>query len=859
MAKEAELIDVKIDGKTVQVPNGTLVIRAAEKAGVIIPRFCDHPLLKPVAACRQCLVEIARPGRDGVVAKFPKPLPACAERVSPGTEVYTQHSSEVAKKAQYGVMEFLLLNHPLDCPICDKGGECPLQNQAMTEGRSSSRFADEKRAFPKPLQISPSVLLDRERCVLCQRCVRVGKEIAGDAFIQLQGRGGGTPGYHIHALHGSQIGQFDAAALDFCEADGSAPEIVSNGYSDPYGNPGIAEGYASGPVATEEKDMEGRPFTSYFSGNTVQVCPVGALTSASYRFKARPFDLTSLPSVAEHDASGSAIRVDVRRGEVVRRLAGEDAEVNEEWITDKDRWAFTWQKGPDRLTGAFVKNDEGDWEQASYPVAIEAAAEGLAHARENGGVALLVGGRLPMEDAYAYAKFARVVLSTNDIDFRTRPASAEEDAFLASTVAGTGLGVTYSDLEEAKQVLTVGFEAEEECGAVFLRLRKAALNSGTKVTVMSALASAGTKKMNSRFIPVVPGGEAEMLDRLAAGDETFDGLAEGGVILIGERAAEMPGAYSAAVRLAQRTGAALAWVPRRAGDRGALEAGAVGHLLPAGRPVAEASARAEVAAAWGVEELPSAPGRNVDEILAALKSGELGGVILAGLSLADLPAGAAEALEAAGFVLSLEVRSTEATALADVVLPVAPPSEKGGTFVNWEGRLRPFGQALTSTTPPDRKLLDDIATEMGVELGLATLADAVGELSGLLAYDGPRAAAPEVAAGAAPVADGGNAVLATWNLMLGAGALLDFEPHLASGARAPYAVLSEATARAHGITEAVSVSGPDGSLTLPCVIDPQMPDGVVWIPQNSTGCQAATLGARAGATVALAAATEVTQ
>ena len=858
MASE-ELIDVKIDGKTVQVPNGTLIIRAAEKAGVIIPRFCDHPLLKPVAACRQCLVEVARPGRDGTVAKGPKPVPACAERVSPGTEVFTQHSSEVAKKAQYGVMEFLLLNHPLDCPICDKAGECPLQNQAITEGRTSSRFADVKRTYPKPVQVTPSILLDRDRCVLCQRCVRVGKEIAGDAFIQLQGRGGGTPGYEVHGLHGSQVGQFDAAVLDFREADGSKAEAPSNGYSDPFGNPGMAEGHNAGPVRADEMDMKGRPFTSYFSGNIVQVCPVGALTSADYRFKARPFDLVSVPGVAEHDASGSAIRIDVRHGEVVRRMAGEDPEVNEEWITDKDRWAFAWQKGPDRLTGALARNAEGEAEKVSYPVALEIAAEGLAKARENGGVAILTGGRLPIEDAYAYSRFARTVLGTNDIDFRTRPASAEEDAFLAAAVAGTGLGVTYSDLEDASHVLAVGLEAEEECGALFLRLRKAALNCGTQVTVMAATASPGTKKMNSRFIPVVPGAEASMLDRLAAGDPTFDGLADGGVILVGERAADMPGALSAALRLAERTGAALAWVPRRAGDRGALEAGAVGSLLPGGRPVAEAAARAEVAALWGVEELPAEPGRSAEEILAALESGKLGGVILAGIELSDLPAGAAKALEAAGFVLSLEVRATEAAKLADVVIPVAPTSEKGGTFLNWEGRLRPFGQVLTSTTLPDRKVLNDLAAEMGVDLELPTLAAAVSQIAGLLAYDGPRQAAPAVTAQAPQAAGAGKAVLASWKLMLGEGALLDFAENLAEGARAPFALLSEATAKANGIGNVVAVTGPTGQIVLPCLVDAQMPEGVVWIPSASKGCKISELGARAGETVAIAAATEVTK
>ena len=465
------IVTLKVDGKEVSVPKGTMIIRAAEQVGVRIPRFCDHPLLKPAGACRQCLVEVARPGRDGTLAKMPKPAASCAEAVSPGMEVYTQRTSDVSLKAQHGIMEFLLINHPMDCPVCDKGGECPLQNQAMTEGRATSRFIDIKRTYPKPIQVSSQILLDRDRCILCQRCTRFQSQIAGDKFIQLQGRGGGTPGYDVHALNGSQIGNFDASVLGFADDGGTHPETVPAEFAGPFGTLGKAGGFSAGPVADSEEDASGRPFSSYFSGNIIQICPVGALTSASYRFRSRPFDLVSVASVAEHDASGSAIRIDYRRGEVLRRLAGEDAQVNEEWITDKDRFAFRWQKGPDRLTTPLVRDESGNLVPASWSEALDIAATGLASARKQG-VGVLTGGRLAMEDAYAYSKFARVVLATNDIDFRTRVSTEEEDAFLGSTVAGSGLGVTYTDLERAGHVLTVGFEAEEECGTVFLRLRK---------------------------------------------------------------------------------------------------------------------------------------------------------------------------------------------------------------------------------------------------------------------------------------------------------------------------------------------------------------------------------------------------
>src|SRR5690554_5840665 len=287
-----ETVTLTIDGTEVTVPKDTLIIRAAEQVGINIPRFCDHPLLAPAGACRQCLVDVAAPDREGNVRAFPKPQASCTMVATDGMVVNTQETSDVAKQAQEGVMELLLINHPLDCPTCDKGGECPLQNQSLSHGTGESRFIDVKRVFEKPVPLSSQILLDRERCILCQRCTRFSQEIAGDPFIDLQNRG---------AMQ--QIGIFDEELLEF-------------------------DGYE--PIGVAAEDESGRPFSSYYSGNTVQICPVGALTSSAYRFRARPFDLISTPGVAEHDANGAAIRVDHRRGVVMRRLAGEDPPVNDE-------------------------------------------------------------------------------------------------------------------------------------------------------------------------------------------------------------------------------------------------------------------------------------------------------------------------------------------------------------------------------------------------------------------------------------------------------------------------------------------------------------------------------------------------
>jgi NADH-quinone oxidoreductase subunit G len=528
-AAPVEMVNLIIDDVEVSVPKGTLVIRAAELIGVQIPRFCDHPLLDPVGACRQCLVEVE--GQR-------KPMASCTTTVTPDMVVRTQYTSEAADKAQHGVMELLLINHPLDCPICDKGGECPLQNQAMSNGRVETRFEGVKRTFPKPINISSQVLLDRERCVLCARCTRFSDQIAGDPFIELLERG---------ALQ--QVG--------------IAP---------------------------------GEPFQSYFSGNTVQICPVGALTGAAYRFRARPFDLVSSPSACEHCASGCAQRTDHRRGKVLRRLAGDDPQVNEEWNCDKGRWAFTYPTVGDRITTPLVRDGDGKLRSASWSEALGIAGAGLAAAKGSAGV--LVGGRATVEDAYAYSKFARIVLGTNDIDFRARPHSDEEAAFLAAHVAGQPMEVTYADLDAAPAVLLAGFEPEEESPIVYLRLRKAVRKIAQQVMAIAPFATRGLTKMAGRLIACTPGAEAAALDDLA-GDAQLK--LPGALILVGERLAGSPGAFSAASRLAAATGARLAWVPRRAGERGAVEAGALPGLLPGGRPSSDASARQQTAAGWNVD------------------------------------------------------------------------------------------------------------------------------------------------------------------------------------------------------------------------------------------------------------------
>jgi NADH-quinone oxidoreductase subunit G len=756
-----EQITLVIDGFEVTVPKGTLVIRAAEKLGIQIPRFCDHPLLDPVGACRQCLVDIEINGRA-----FPKPQASCTIPVEPGMIVKTQLTSPVADKAQKGVMELLLANHPLDCPVCDKGGECPLQNQAMSNGNPEMRLDGVKRTFEKPVAISSSVLLDRERCVLCARCTRFSDQIASDPFITLNERG---------ALQ--QVGIY-------------------------------------------EED----PFKSYFSGNTVQICPVGALTGTSYRFRARPFDLVSTPSACEHCASGCDLRTDVRRGKTLRRLAGDDAEVNEEWNCDKGRWAFKYVTATDRLTVPQVRNENGELVTASWPEAIAVAAAGLKN-----GAAVLVGGRTTYEDAYGYSKFARVALGTNDIDFRSRISSDEEREFLAARVVNNS--TTYRDIDKADHVLLVGFEPEEESPIVFLRINKQFKKRSLKVTSIGSKESIAVEKLSANFICVQPGQEAAAV--------ATQELTNKSVILVGERAAESAGLLSAASALADRTGAKLAWIPRRAGERGALAAGAIGNLLPGGRPVSDAAARVDIASLWNVNSLPSEIGRSADQIIADVNGGKISALLVGGIDPLDGPNPTATiaALEKA-FVVSLEIANSEVTKYADVILPVAAITEKSGSFLNWEGRARAFETAVDSLNRSDLRILSMIADEMGQSISLGTVENAAKEIANIGNWDGTTVATPNVSAASAHSVTGDQAVLTSWRRLLDLGTLQKGEENLAGTARRTVAVISPKRAAAIGAVDGdlLRISNGNGWVMLAALVE-NIHDDAVWAPRNSAGSQ----------------------
>ena len=751
-----EMITCVIDGFEVTVPKGTLVIRAAEKLGIQIPRFCDHPLLAPAGACRQCLVDIEINGRA-----FPKPQASCTIPVENGMVVKTQLTSPVADKAQKGIMELLLINHPLDCPVCDKGGECPLQNQAMSNGRSESRFEGVKRTFEKPVAISSQVLLDRERCVLCARCTRFSEQIAGDPFITLNERG---------ALQ--QVGIY-----------------------------------------------EDEPFDSYYSGNTVQICPVGALTGTSYRFRARPFDLVSTDSACEHCASGCAMRTDVRRGKTLRRLAGEDPSVNEEWNCDKGRWAFKYEVAKNRITTPLIRDANGQLQEASWPEALAAAAAGLKDARAG----VLVGGRATVEDAYGYSKFARVTLETNNIDFRSRSHSDEELDFL-STVS---TNATYRDIDNADHVVLINFEPEDESPIVFLRIYKQVHKRAIKVTSVASLASRGSEKLNANLVKTAPGNEVASINSITD-------LTSKSVVLVGERASETQGALSAVAKLVKESGAKLGWVPRRAGERGAIAAGAMPNSLPGNRLVSDAAARVDIATAWAVDSLPTAAGLTTQEII----NSDLQAVVIGGVDPMDISPDAKLKLSKK-FIVSLEIRQSDITEIAAVVLPVAAVVEKSGSFMDWQGKVRKFEAAVEqSLNRSDVRIISMLADEIGKPINLPTVKSARVELESIGNWDGTKPEMKPAVSNSTNSVGPEEAILSSWRNLLDKGSLQDGEENLAGTARSSVVVISKSRASYLGVKEndLVRVSNNYGAVTLPCTIG-DIEESTVWVPRNSLNSQ----------------------
>jgi NADH-quinone oxidoreductase subunit G len=515
------------------------------------------------------------------------------------------------------------------------------------------------------------------------------------------------------------------------------------------------------------------------------------------------------------------MRTDIRRGKTLRRLAGDDAEVNQEWNCDKGRWAFKYITSRERVKSPMVRGVDGELHEASWPEALAAAAAGLKGKR----VGVLAGGRLTVEDAYGYSKFARIALGTNDIDFRARPHSEEEREFLAAVAVD--LRTTYADIDKADQVLLLSFEPEEDSPIVFLRIYRQVRKRSLTVKSDAPIKSRGSKKLNAVLA------------------KEFSGLTANSVILVGERVAETQGALSAALELSRASGAKLAWIPRRAGERGALAAGAIGNLLPGGRPVTDSAARVDIQSAWGAKSLPAEVGRSTSEILAALNDESLDAALIGGVDPMDISAEALNQLLNT-FVVSLEISHSSVTAIADVVLPVAAVVEKSGSYLDWRGSARRFDKGVESAElRSDVRILSILADEMGTPINLPTVTATTREIDSLGAWEGARASFTPRAL----QASSGEMTLHSWRFLLDLGSLQQGEANLAGTAKEARAHLSAATATRLGVTEedSVVISSDRGSIELPVSIR-EIADNAVWVPRNSPGSQVIpSLGFTSGA------------
>ena len=764
-------VTLAVDGKEVTVPAGTLIIRAAEQLGIEIPRFCDHPLLDPVGACRQCYVEV-----EGQRKLFT----SCTTTVSPGMVVKTQNTSDQVHDAQVANLEFLLLNHPLDCPICDRGGECPLQDQAMAFGPGESRYVEAKRTFPKPLALSPLVGLDRERCVLCARCTRFCDQISGDRFIELFARGS-------------------------------------------------SEQVAISP---------GEDFRSPFSGNTVQICPVGALTATPYRFVARPFDLSSVDTICPHCSAGCNIKLDVRRGEVVRQLARDNLDVNDAWLCDKGRFAFRFPDSPDRITTPLIR--VLGLEPASFGEVLTRVAEWCAGKR----VAFLTGGRLLDEDYYALSKLARTVFGTNDLDHRRDEGAGWVESAIAAR-ATLDQAVTYEDVERAEVIVVAGLDAEQEVPILHLRLRKAA-GRGAKIYVFHPRR---TRLHDvAEHILCRPGQEQDVIWRERPEiNEALKQAGPLGVVIAGPRLADA-GLVWAVAEVAGAAGARFAFVSRRANDRGALVAGVHPSLLPGGRGFGVAEERTEVESLWG-PIIVGDEGRNWRGILRASADRELDVLFMIGIDpLRDYP-DAGLALRALENVRYKVVQSLELGSLApyaDAFLPAAAFLEREGHVTTWEGRnqrIRPI-RGAAGISLPDWEIFASLALASGGDLGFETLDELHEEMGRLLA---PHDRRERSIAGTGPrpiVLPEGSLQLITYPLLVDEGRLSEGADELkAALGEEPFVEVHVGDAAERGLTDGVMalVRTSAGEAVLPVRVTEHIARSTVFVPFNQPGFAANTI------------------
>ena len=661
-------VSITVDGKKVIAKPGELLIDACERNGTYIPRFCHHSRMQPVGMCRMCLVEID-------TGRGPALQPSCMIECS--NEMVVDTKSEKTIKAQEGVLEFLLVNHPLDCPICDKGGECPLQDQTMTFGAGESRFIEEKRTYRKPIPVNENVFLDRERCVLCDRCTRFADQVAGDSLIHFIDRGNKT-----------QV----------------------NTYPD-------------------------QPFSSYFSGNTVQICPVGALTAAPFRFKARPWDLTEVESTSTFDSVGSRVSVQESRDRVLRFMGIDSDSVNWGWLTDKERFIFEAYSNENRLvepliTNKLVEGNKGQFLATSWSEAYERIKNAVAETTPER-IAVIGGSRLTNEAQYVWSKITKGIIGTDNIDAQLG------DGFSPEVLLSLNPTTIDETCKQGGVIILLGGDPKEELGALYLRLRHAIVQDQCKLIELTPTKT-GLSKLATHSIRVPPGKTSEAVKALSGEPSEFEDdilkeLLEVGKIikksdsvsvLLGRTSlAETSSIVEEGAIILQEYLPKAAFLPllRRGNINGAIDMGLSPGLLPGRCNLEEGSE--ELQNNW--PKRPTHKGFNTKETLEAAVNGQIDVlVLLASDPLRDFLDSqlVKEAFERIETVIAVDIFATDSVLQADIVLPAATTTEIDGSFTNLEGRISPIRKSVTppGTARPDWMIALDLVQYLAPSAGPTT-------------------------------------------------------------------------------------------------------------------------------------------
>ena len=670
-------VSITVDGKKVIAKPGELLIDACERNGTYIPRFCHHSRMQPVGMCRMCLVEID-------TGRGPALQPSCMIECS--NEMVVDTKSEKTIKAQEGVLEFLLVNHPLDCPICDKGGECPLQDQTMTFGAGESRFIEEKRTYRKPIPVNENVFLDRERCVLCDRCTRFADQVAGDSLIHFIDRGNKT-----------QV----------------------NTYPD-------------------------QPFSSYFSGNTVQICPVGALTAAPFRFKARPWDLTEVESTSTFDSVGSRVSVQESRDRVLRFMGIDSDSVNWGWLTDKERFIFEAYSNENRLvepliTNKLVEGNKGQFLATSWSEAYERIKNAVAETTPER-IAVVGGSRLTNEAQYAWSKITKGIIGTDNIDAQLG------DGFSPEVLLSLNPATIDETCKKGGVIILLGGDPKEELGALYLRLRHAIVQDQCKLIELTPTKT-GLSKLATHSIRVPPGKTSEAVKALSGEPSEFEDdilkelLEVGKIIKKSDSVSVLLGRTSLAETSSIVEEGAItlqeylpkaAFLPllRRGNINGAIDMGLSPGLLPGRCNLEEGSE--ELQNNW--PKRPTHKGFNTKETLEAAVNGQIDVlVLLASDPLRDFPDSqlVKEAFERIETVIAVDIFTTDSVLQADIVLPAATTTEIDGSFTNLEGRISPIRKSVTppGTARPDWMIALDLVQYLAPSAGPTTFKELCEEIS----------------------------------------------------------------------------------------------------------------------------------